>query len=242
VKWLVLAGVLACRVPDLDVTGKACPCPGGYSCVANACVADAAHDAGPGDADPGTSCIAAPKTTLVYQTAAFAEFPAGWSTAGGAWTAGPSALHQASEDDPLAFALLATNPGDAAATSYRVVATATQVAGAVGGAVEVVARGSLTNKTMYHCNLEPNGGNLVIDRTNDGGTGAVALAEMAIEGVAPKATYTLEIQVEGDRIECCVGGLADASLAIHDATLASGLPGVKTYLMSADFAAFAVYQ
>lgn len=239
-KWLVLA-FAACRVPDLDVTGKACPCPTGYACVANACVAgdgaDAAID-GAGEA----SCIAAPKTTLVYQTATFAEFPTGWSTMGGTWTPTADALHQGSESDTLAYALLSTNPGDAAATSYRVVATATQVNGSVGGAFEVAARGSLADSTMYHCNLEPNDGNLVVDRTNPGGNGATELGSMMLAGLASHASYTLEIQVEGDRIECCVRGVENASVAIHDGTLTTGLPGVKTYLMSADFTAFAVYQ
>lgn len=240
-KWLLL-GLVACRVADLDVTGKACPCPTGYACVANACVAgegtsDAAID---GAAD--ASCIAAPKTALVYQTATFAEFPTGWSTMGGTWAPTPTALHQGSESDSLAFALLSTNPGDAAATSYRVVATAIQTNGAVGGAVEVVARGSLADDEMYHCNLEPNDGNLVVDRTNQGGVGATELASMMLAGVNAHASYTLEIQVEGDRIECCVRGIANGSLAVHDATLAAGLPGVKTYLMAADFTAFAVYQ
>jgi hypothetical protein len=243
VKWLVIAAVIGCRVPDLDVSGKTCPCPGGYACVANACVADdGTHDAGPGDGDASASCIAAPKTALVYQTATFAELSTGWTTLGGSWARSETGLHQTSETETLAVELLSTNPGDAASTDYRVVATATQVDGAVGGAIEVAARGSLTGKTMYHCNLEPNDGNLLIDRTNDGGAGAVGLVEMAIEGVEPKAHYTLEIQVEGDRIECCVRGLVGASLATHDATLATGLPGVKTYLMSADFVDFAVYQ
>lgn len=238
-RWLVLALVLGCRVPDLDVTGKACPCPGGYACVANACVADdLAHDAS-GDADPGASCIATPKTALVFQTAAFVEYPTGWSTVGGAWTLGASGLHQANDNDTLAVALLTTSPAE---TDYRVVATATQGTGAVGGALEVAARASLGDRTMYHCNLEPNDGHLVIDRTNPNGAGAVALVETVLDGVTPDGTYTLEIQVEGDRIECCARGIAGASIATHDATLAGGTSGVKTYLMSADFEAFAVYQ
>lgn len=241
-RWLVLVVVAACRIPDLDVTGKACPCPSGYACIANACVAESAIDAAPADGDPVASCIAAPKMALVYQTATFAEFPTGWSTIGGSWLPGATALHQASENDSLAVALLSTNPGNAAAADYRVVATATQTTGATGGALEVVVRGSFADKTMYHCNLEPNDGKLLIDRTNAGGTGAVGLVETAVEIAAPKASYTLEIQVEGDRIECCARGVANASIATHDATLATGLPGIKTYLMSGDFAAFAVYQ
>lgn len=233
--------VAACHFDDVAIAGKQCPCPGDYACVAGVCVlGDASSIDAPIDGGAGT-CLTNAKTTLVYQSATLAEFPTGFTTIGGDWMTTPTALHQANEVSSIAVAALTAIPGSAS-SDYRVVATATQTTGSVGGAYEVSARISIANKTMYNCNLEPNDGKLVINRTDPGGATATQLAVMELAGVSPLEPYAIELQVESSELQCCARGIAGASITISDAMLTSGTPGMKTYVMAADFRDFAVYQ
>ena len=238
---LVVAG---CHFDDVSIAGKQCPCPGGYACVANACVVGDASsiDSGPSDGAPLGTCLVNPKTTLVYQSPVLAEFPTGFTTIGGDWTSSPSALHQGNATATLLVAALTAIPGAPANANYRVVATVTQTTGSEAGAYEISARISSVNKQMYNCNLEPNDGKLVINRTDLGGGTATQLAVMELANVTPLQPYTIELQVESSELQCCARGIAGASLTVSDAVLTTGAPGMKTYLMAADFRDFAVYQ
>src|SRR5450432_2504658 len=153
--------LVACHFDDVAITGKECPCPGGYACVAGVCMVGASTDSAV-DASFGT-CLTNAKTMLVYQSSTLAEFPTGFTTFGGNWSTTPTSLHQGNESAALAVAALTAIPGVPSGSDYRVVATVTQATGSVGGAYEVSARISTANKTMYNCNLEPNDGKLVIN-------------------------------------------------------------------------------
>ena len=238
-----LIALTACHYADAPIEGKACPCPDGYSCVANACVAgDIAPDAR-FDATSTASCIAAPKLTPVYASATFAEYPTGFATISGDWTTTGAALHQGDETAAMAVAYLATNPGSAGDQDYRVVATAAQTAGGDTGAFEVSGRISAINKTMYSCSYQPNTGLFQVSKIATSGGDAAALDSAQTTPGDQLGAYTIELQVTGGTVECCVRGIANSHLMAPDAApLATGVPGVRTFLMAASFSELAVYQ
>jgi hypothetical protein len=72
VRWVALVSVVtACRIAEVDYTGKQCPCPDGYACdlAVATCVRGSLVDAAPGgdgDAPPGL---------LTYRAAVLADAP-----------------------------------------------------------------------------------------------------------------------------------------------------------------------
>jgi hypothetical protein len=242
IRFAIIA-LTACHYADAPIEGKACPCPDGYSCVANACVAgDVAPDAST-DATPTASCIAAPKLTPVYASSTFAEYPTGFATISGDWTTTATALHQGNETTAMAVAYLSTNPGSAGDEDYRVVATAAQTAGSDTGAFEVSGRISATNKTMYSCSYQPNTGAFQVSKIATNGGDAAALGSVQTTPGDHFGAYTIELQVSGASVECCVRGVAGSHVQVPDAAaLTTGVPGVRTFLMAASFSQFAVYQ
>src|SRR3954470_6299940 len=74
-KVLVIGCVLvACRIADVDLTGKQCPCPSGWYC--NATTATCSRTAEPIDAPPD-STDALPGT-VTYREAVIADAPIGY--------------------------------------------------------------------------------------------------------------------------------------------------------------------
>jgi len=81
-RTVVLLGavVASCAIPDLDLTGKACPCAAGYVCdeTTNVCVSSLSPraDGGPGDAAPAADAarpdVAAPRVVVTNLRAAWA--------------------------------------------------------------------------------------------------------------------------------------------------------------------------
>ncbi|MFT3698375.1 MAG: hypothetical protein QM831_34850 [Kofleriaceae bacterium] len=239
-RWSLLV-LVACHYDATDYAGKACPCPSGYSCVANACIAgtieaDAAIDA----PDYTTSCLASPLENLVYSNATFADYPTSFTAIAGAWGDQPDGLHQGNESLNLAAIALNGIPGNGANEDYRVVVKAAGIAGADGGAFDVALRVSATNKTMYQCGLVPAMNQIVLARTD---ANSPDIDRETVAGdLSLMQTYILEAQVTGSQIECCVRGVEGAHAMGTDTTFSGGPPGLKTYMMSAVFSDYAVFQ
>jgi hypothetical protein len=248
-RFVVAAALVGCSVPDLDLTGKPCPCPDGWVCsAANTCQrtvapGDALRDTPPDhtnmDTPVAASCLVAPYTAPIYTTTTFGDFnTAQWIRPSGAgtWSVIQGQLHQTDNLSSLAYVY---HMG--VLTNFRVVATMHQEMGDAGGAVEIAFRISTTSASMYHCNFEPNDGGFLIQETANG-VGGTQLVTKTLQGVNPQGTYTMEVQATDHQLQCCIDGIPDAYLTIADSTYGAGYAGLKTYVMSAVISAFTVYQ
>lgn len=264
---LTLAG--ACRVDELALDGKQCPCAPGWICEAatDTCVRgddaaapdapggdgpaidarlgdgggpDAAIDAAGVDAPPGASCLGgAGGASLVSDD--FADL-IGWVTRGGTWSAVAGEAVQASTAGGLAYAFPA---GTESFTSYRVAARARRTGGPTTGAMELATRIQSSGDGQYHCAWVAVSGDLRLAWTRTNGTEGGVLAQTtvnvgAIPGYDAAAPVILEAEASGAQLTCCVRGVTGASVTASDTRYASGAPGLRTTAQATAFDDFAV--
>jgi hypothetical protein len=268
-KRALLLGALlapsACKVDELDLEGKACPCVSGYTCETstNTCVRDpidaamidvppddgvlidAPTDA-PGidaiDAPPGSSCLGSAGGTSLYSDD-FADL-IGWVTMGGAWSATGGEAVQTDTGGGLIYAYPA---GTSAFTDYRIASRARRTGGAATGSVELALRKQASGDGMYRCAWSPAAGALKIlwTRSNGsvGGTIASTTVDIgAIPGYDPLAAIVIEAQAEGSQLTCCVRDVGGASVTMSDTRYTVGSPGIETSSQAAAFDDFAVHM
>lgn len=253
-------GVVACRVDDLDLADKRCPCVAGWTCepATDTCVRDPidapAVDAPPNDgvivdapidapgidAPPGSSCLGSPGGASQF-TDDFADL-IGWVTVGGAWSASGGEAVQTDSGGALIYAYPA---GTSAFADYRVASRARRTGGGTSGRVELVLRRQPSNDGHYQCAWSPASGALRIDWTRNNGSSGGTLAQTtvdigAIAGYDPLAAFVIEAQAQGTQLTCCVRDLAGASVTIADTRYVAGSPGIRTSSQAAAFDDFAV--
>jgi hypothetical protein len=253
-----LVGIASCRVDELDLEGKRCPCVAGWTCetATDTCVRDPIDAApidvppndgvivdAPGasiDAPPGSSCLASPGgSSLVADD--FADL-IGWVTVGGAWSATGGEAVQSDTGGALTYAHPA---GTSAFTDYRVASRTRRTGGAATGSVEVSLRKQMMNDGQYQCAWSPANGALRLNWTRNNGSFGGTLAQVTVDigsipGYDPLAPVVIEAQAQGSQLTCCVRDLAGAFTTIADTRYVSGSPGIKTSSQSAAFDDFAV--
>ena len=241
---LAIVALVACKVPDVDLTGKHCPCASGYTCDDNTqlCVQGDFADAPADTAMQSPSCLADPVLTIPAFSDSFSSLDA-WTLQGGTWVAINGQAQQQDDTATLAYAF-PSSAGSAQASAYRIVATMHQLAHlADNSAFEIAFRIVQQTPDIYHCNFEPNDHTLVIQHTTGAQT-PVLVSSVVDVGPAydPNATFTLEVLVQGTTATCCVREIAGASLTTTSINNASGPPGMKTFRMSAGYGAFQVFH
>ncbi len=249
----VAVALAACSVPDVDLTGKSCPCPSGYVCdtAKNTCARSLTGDARAIDSSidsaidggPTQSCLTTPFTHLAYSTATFGDFATAWSATGGIWTTTPTELTQTSTVASLSVAY--RNVVTVGVADYRLVTTMHATSTGVGDALELSQRIDATNVHMYHCNWQPSDGGFLIQRTDNLNTTPViqmtTVDLKSIPNYSPSDPQVMEFQVNGSQLECCLRGITGAHISGSDTTYTSGAIGVKTYLMAGGFHDFSAY-
>jgi len=256
---MIAVAAAGCSYGNLDVTGKPCPCPGGYVCetMSNTCARAAGGGsdapAGGGDAPDGPSdaptidaslgCLGAGGTPTYSTT--FSDFSTSWTTAGGTWIQPPGGgIEQADINAPLTYANheLGTLP-----LGFNISATIQLVGEATGGAVEVAVKVDPMTTSMLHCNFDPKSGVMYLQETLNGvamTTAAMATGDIAsVPGYSPLAPFTMDVLLLGNAMSCCVEGIPNATVTYSQFTptgLGTGV-GVKTYLADTKFAKFALY-
>lgn len=241
------AALAGCRVDDLELAGRRCPCVAGWSCnpatdtcerdptAVDAPVTDGGLD---DDALAGTSCLGAPAGALLYGND-FADL-IGWLTRGGTWAATDSEAVQ-SQTSAMAYAYPAGTNGF---TAYR---TAARMRATIGGtgAMGLVARAQDGNDGRFRCTWTPATGDLQLQwiRNNGpvGGTlGMVHVDLAAVPGYDPAATVTMELKADGAALACCLREVPGASVTGSDTRYPTGAPGLETVSMPAAFDDFRV--
>lgn len=257
---LVGAGAGACTVPDLDLTGKHCPCASGWTCETSTdlCVRapgdDAAPDDGaapdgaaidaptdarvvdgpPVDGDPGTSCLGSAPGASLYSDD-FADL-IGWVTSGGTWSASGGEARQSSATATQPYAYPA---GTGTFTDYRVAVRAHRTGGTTGE-LGVGLRQQTANSARYHCAWQPQTGLLAIAWVRNNGTVGGTLVQKMIDlasmpGYDPAMVVTMEAQVQGSQLSCCLREVAGASITVSDTRYVAGAPAITTNLLAAGF-------
>jgi hypothetical protein len=261
-RWFAIVVIAGCRIADLDVSGKPCPCPNDYACdtATNTCTHTVAGDANDGqnrgeasiDGVQATSCLhVAPLTTPVYTTTNFSDFGTVWSTRGsGNWTI--DVVGNAVQSDAGAMTSVAQQPAPNAVNNYRLVSTFHATSTGVGKAIELAAR-SMINlavappmQHVYHCNWEPTGGAFMIQRDDSPSVGStlniMTVDTTAIPGYTESMPITMEFQVTGNSLACCIDNFpSSAYVAATDTTYTNGGVGMKTYEMTAVYDDFTIY-
>lgn len=255
-------GASACRVDELELEGKRCPCVAGWTCelATDTCVRDPVDatevDAPPNDgviidapldsgidsidAPPGSSCLGSAGGASLFSDD-FTDL-IGWNTVGGTWSAAGGEALQTDAGAALPFAFPA---GTSAFADYRVASRARRVAGVTSGSIGVSLRNQVGNSARYQCAWSPASGALRINWTRNNGTVGGAIAQTTVDtgsipGYDPLAAVVIEAQAQGMQITCCVRDLAGASVTVTDTRYAAGSPGIDTASQSAAFTDFAV--
>jgi len=254
---LATAGA-ACTVPGLDYTGKSCPCADGWVCEAatNTCVAVASADGPTGDGSRGDAPIGAPDAAQVA-TSCFGTPPGavrlvehfdtftGWTIGGGNWAANSGELVQSSPNASLSYAYPTALVN---LTDYRVVTKMRQINGGIGDAMEIsfrTQRGGTDGQ--YHCNWEPDDGGFLLQYTAPNANTTDVLTTITIPigtipNYDPLGQLTMELQVVGSQISCCMHDIPGASIIAVDTRYVSGGPGLKTYKMATAYDDYTVYD
>jgi hypothetical protein len=252
----------ACRVDELELEGKRCPCVAGWTCelATDTCVRDpidasvidvppndgviidAGDDSGIDaiDAPPGSSCLGSAGGASLFSDD-FGDL-IGWNTVGGTWSATGGEALQTDTGAALPFAFPA---GTSAFADYRVASRARRVGGAASGSIGVSLRNQAGNSARYQCAWSPASGGLRISWTRNNGTlgGTIAQTTVdlgAIPGYDPLAAVVIEAQAQGMQLTCCVRDVAGAFVTVADTRYAAGSPGIDTSSQSAAFADVAV--
>jgi hypothetical protein len=241
-----LAAVVAiagCSVADVDLAGKQCPCSSTYVCdePTQTCVrpgGDAGADTG--DGPTAHSCLGSDPTTSPMFSDPFDNLVR-WAIPAGIWMAtGGEALSAKTDTYSYAFPILTT-----AANDYRVVTTVRQVDHTdVSSAYEIAFRVQGQTGEMFHCNWEPNDHHIVIQHTGAGGQLSNVLADQMIPVPAsfdPLQPVTLELEMMGSMVTCCVREVPGSMIQSGPITLPSGPPGIKSWKMQAAYTDFAIY-
>jgi hypothetical protein len=259
---VVLGASAACRVDELDLEGKRCPCVTGWTCevATDTCVRDPLDatevDAPPNDgvivdapidssidtidAPPGSSCLGPAGGASLFSDD-FNDL-IGWVVTGGAWSATGGEALQTDTGGSLIYAYPA---GASTFTDYRVASRARRTGGANTGSIEVLLRIQAANDGHYQCVWSPASGALRIDWTRNNGSIGGTLAQMAVNigaipGYDALAPVVIEAQAQGTQLTCCVRDLTGASVTVADTRYTVGSPGVRTRTQSAAFDDFAV--
>jgi hypothetical protein len=249
VRYAIVAVVaLGCRVPDVDLEGKQCPCATGYVCQTSTstCVRspdnpDASFDAPDAPIDPA-SCLPSPFGTLIYET--LFDTPDDWPSTGGVWSISDGLMLQ--NDESVASAFAYHDVGGA--PDHRIVSRVQMLAGVAAGTVGLAARvQGNPSAGQYHCNWGPNDGAFSLERTQSDGLNtfelkATTINLAAIPDYVPTQPVAMELQVRGNQLECCLRGLAGASLTAVDNQFAAGHPGARTSRMSGAYDDYRVYR
>jgi hypothetical protein len=241
---VAVAALVACKVPDVDLTGKHCPCASGFTCddKTQLCVQGDIADAPPDMMAPSPSCLADPVLTDLVFMDAFSTLDA-WNLQAGTWVAINGQAQQQDDTATLAFAFPSSS-GAASANAYRIVATAHQLAHlADNSAFELAFRIQQTGPDLYHCNFEPNDHTLVIQHTTGAQTPVLVSSVVDVDATYdPNATFTLEVLVQDSTATCCIREIPGASLTTTGIGNAMGPPGMKTFRMSAGYGAFEIFH
>ena len=161
---------------------------------------------------------------------------ANWTTVSGAWVLQSSELVQQS-DTTTGTLLAVQDVGD----DYRVVATMRRLSGAVGGAMEIVVRAA-SQAAYYQCNWEPETGDLEIQDTaltTPLAQRTLVLAD--IPNYSRDQPITMELEVRGAQLRCCLRELPDATLTLTSGVYPTGGMGLQTWLLAAAFDSLRVY-
>ena len=228
---LALIPLAACTVAGVSLDGKECPCATGYTCqpATNTCIADRG--------DASASCLPTAPGTLLY--ASELDDLDGWDVGGGTWTAmGGNAM----QTDPMAK-LAFVYPHGVSAADYRIVSSFAAQDGGDSSALELAARvGDGGPNHQYHCNWDAFGGGFQIMYTIDASTNGVIVSTQLDPPADPRAPVTMELDVRGDALACCLREIPGATLTGTDTRFASGRPGLKTYEMTGAYDYFHVFQ
>jgi hypothetical protein len=245
---LIVVALAACRVAPIDYTGKECPCPDGWQCnlATQTCTEAAPGDGGgkdgstdPDGSNPADSCLASPRTTLLYSTVGFTDFPQAWLQASGQWTKDGSEVRSTNNGNPLAWLSHAVQTTSGLA-NYRVVATMRYIDSLSGGSVGIGFRIGM-GATMYTCTFDPASGEFDLIYTQQGSDAQLQRKIVDIPSNA-LAAFTMEIMTTGNTHTCCLRGVTDSTLTMPSGFAMSGNPGVVSRDASGAFASFYVYE
>lgn len=231
-KWLVVVAFAGCTVPPIDLANRECPCASGYTCddATNTCVADQI-----------SSCLASPIGAKLYSTT-FDDF-AGWQSGAGTWAAQGGTAVQSDSVSEFAYAFLP----QVTESDYRVISTFRVLEkGGESISPEIAARVQLDGSGgQYHCNWDPFAGGFSMmystSPLDNGFLHQVFLNVSAMPDYDPMAWFTMEFQVSGGRLDCCVRGVPGATGFVNDARFAAGAPGMKTFATSAAYDDYFVF-
>jgi hypothetical protein len=255
--WLVavvvaVGALAACRIAPLDYEGKDCPCPNGWQCnlVTGTCTAAGAPDSGNqapdgngnGDAaSAGDSCLANPRTNLLYASMGFSDFPAAWLQASGQWAKDGAEVRSTNSANPLAWLshTVQTNSGMA---NYRVVATMRFInsldpAPSIGIGFRIS-----TQATLYTCTFDPASGELELAYSQGGVDAPLLSKKLSPVPSDPRFAFTMEVMTIGNVQSCCVRGFANSLLTTNASFAVTGNPGVVTRVAEGAFSTFYVFE
>jgi hypothetical protein len=245
-----LAALVACSVPEVDYTGKQCPCPAGYVCnqPTQTCARSFPGDGHSTDAPrtdaarDGTSvesCLSDAFATPAYTTT-FADYSTAWAVGNGNWTATIGNLQQINSTVPFAYVDHAL-PGTNVAASYRLVGNMQDIGGSgtTTGAAGLAARIAEFSDDMYACVWDPVSGKLALQRVD----GVLSITELGSVTATTAMTggVTIELQVSGSSLACCLDVLPTMVVTATDTTYTSGAVGVATETATATFTELSAY-
>ena len=160
----------------------------------------------------------------------------------GAWTAGGTgdwvvADGERSQTDATAGLAFDYVPSMANLSDYHIRSRMRQIAGDVGGAMEIDFRISATAPAQqYFCNWEPNSGNFLI-MISTAGFAATVIETVPIDVTTlpsydPFASFTMNIDVIGTEFHCWLEEIPEADLTVNDGSYLTGAFGLKNYAMA----------
>jgi hypothetical protein len=238
----VVVAIAGCSVPDVDLSGKQCPCSSVYVCddATQTCVrpgGDAGADTS--DGPVASSCLGSDPSGSPAFSDTF-DTLVRWTIPAGTWMASNGEAMSAKTDTyTYAYPILLTAKND-----YRVVTTARQIEHTDAASAYEIAFRIQTTGEMYHCNWEPNDHHIVIQHTAAGGQQSSVLLDQVTSVPAtfdPTQPVTLELQTMGPMVTCCVREVPGSTIKFGQLLLLSGSPGIKTWKMGAAYNDFAMY-
>lgn len=214
-----------------------------FDAVAGIGTVDSNIDAVGGDIGPPVApCLGSAAGPVVFADD-FADF-AQWTPRAGAWSTMAGEAMQSDTSALLSYAAV----NGLALGDVRAVTRMRLTGGSdTNRAIEIALRvAPLPSHASYHCNWESNTGGLLLQKTTASGAADASFVEKytdvaAIAGYSADMAVTMEFEVVGDRLACCVREIPGAMLTFVDSTLTTGSAGLRTYLSSGSFDDFTVY-